>query len=90
MRNVIRTIIVLSTVSMLLFSFFIVGCGGGPNEKELQALEESKTAALSAEEAQADCESEKADLESKLAAKQNELSEMKQEKTDVSNRLKEM
>jgi ABC-type microcin C transport system permease subunit YejB len=87
--NKAKGLIVFTAIGLMFISFALTGCGG-PNEKELQALEETKAAALAAESSQADCESEKAQLESQLAAKKQELKEMKQEQADVNKRLAAM
>ncbi len=90
MKKVLRLLVVFSTIFMLSFSFLLTGCHNSPNAEELQALEESKAAALAAEEKQSACESEKAELEKQLAAKKQELQEMKQEQEAVSKRLAAM
>jgi len=87
MHKKFRTLLVSSALAMLVVAFALVGCSRGPNEKELQVLEETKSAALAAESKQSDCESEKANLEKQLAEKKQKLEQMKQEKADVHNRL---
>jgi len=89
MKGKIKGFIIFAAIAIMFISFALTGCGG-PNEKELQALEETKAAALAAESAKADCENEKAQLESQLAAKKQELEQMKQEKADVTKRLEAM
>jgi ABC-type microcin C transport system permease subunit YejB len=89
MQKLLRVLLLFSAIAMFV-SFTIVGCAGGPNEKQLQMLEESKAAALAAEEAKAECESEKRELESQLAEAERELEKMKQEKVDVNKRLESM
>ena len=88
MRNMLRISGVLAAVALYVFA--IAGCGGGPNENQLKLLEETKAAALAAENAQADCESNKAKLESDLATAKDKLAKMQQEKADVSSRLSAM
>lgn len=85
----VKGLIVFAAIGLMFFSFVLTGCGG-PNEKQLQALEETKAAAMAAESSQADCENEKAQLESQLAAKKQELADMKQEQADVNKRLEAM
>ncbi len=87
MRKMFRALFISSAIAMMVVAFAITGCSRGPNEKELQALEETKSAALAAESKLSDCQSEKASLESQLAEKKQKLEEMKQEKADVQNRL---
>ncbi len=90
MRKSIKVIAVLSMVVMLLFAFLMTGCSKHPNAEQLQQLEETQQAALSAEESQAACANEKAELEKQLATSKQKLESMKQEKESVSNRLSAM
>ena len=90
MRKSIKVIAVLSVVVMLLFAFMMSGCSRHPNEEQLRQLEETKQAAMSAEESQSDCAEEKAELEKQMAESKQELENMKQEKESVSNRLSAM
>jgi len=89
MRRILKAVSIFAAIFGMLLSFVLVGCGG-PNEKQLQALEETKAAAASAESSQADCEAEKSDLQGQLASKKQKLEEVKQEKIDVSARLRAM
>ncbi len=86
MTGKFKGVIILAAIAILFISFALTGCGG-PNEKELKVLEETKAAAMAAESAKADCENEKAQLEAQLAAKNQELDKMKQELADVTKRL---
>ncbi len=90
MLRIAKSFVALSVIALMLLALLLAGCGGGPNEKQLQALEETKSAASAAEGKNADCNSEKAGLQKQLAEKQQKLQEMKQEKVDVSNRLSAM
>ena len=87
MKKMLKTLSVSLGIALLFFSFAITGCSRGPNENELAMLEESKSAALAAQQKQAECESEKASLESKLAEEKQNLEAMKQEKAKVAQRL---
>lgn len=90
MSKAIRAIGAGMLVALFLFSLTITGCSKHPNEEQLQLLEETKTAALAAEQKLADCESNKAELTAKVAEKKQELADVKQEKIDVSKRLAAM
>jgi chromosome segregation ATPase len=90
MFKAIRVFITFSIALLFVFSLVFVGCKGGPSEEELQLLEETKSAALAAEQKLADCESNKSDLENQLSEKKRELENVKQEQRDVSKRLAAM
>jgi len=85
-----KGLILLAVIGLLFVSFTLTSCTGHPNEKQLQAMEETKAAAMAAESSQSDCETEKAQLESQLAAEKQKLEDMKQEQKDVNARLEAM
>lgn len=89
MRKALRTLVVI-TAAMLLILVAFNGCTKHANEQQLQALEETKAAALAAEKALADCKSETANLEGQLAEKKQALEDMKKEQETVSQRLAAM
>jgi len=89
MRKTLRTLVVV-TAAMLLVLMAFTGCTKYANEQQLQALEETKAAALAAEKALADCKSETAKLEGQLAEKKQALEDMKKEQQAVSQRLAAM
>ncbi len=64
-----------------------VGCTRRPNEEQLRVLEETKQAALSAEQTVEQKRREKADLERQLEQKKRELQKAKDEKEAVKRRL---
>ena len=68
-------------------SMVLVGCGGGPNAEQLQLLEETKTAALSAEQKLQQCESEKNSVSNQLEQEKRKLQEAQDEKATVNSRL---
>ncbi|MDQ7051650.1 MAG: hypothetical protein Q9P14_01650 [candidate division KSB1 bacterium] len=68
-------------------SLALVGCTKHPNEEQLQVLEETKQAALSAEQTVEQKRREKADLERQLEQKKRELQKAKDEKEAVKQRL---
>lgn len=89
MTKAIRIIVTLSLVA-LFASVFMTGCSKHPNQEQLQLLEETKQAALAAEQEVADCEKAQAEVKSQLADKKQELANVKQEQSDVSSRLAAM
>jgi peptidoglycan hydrolase CwlO-like protein len=86
MRRLVSSVIVMMFV---VASFSAVGCHRNPNEKELQLLDETRNAALSAENTVADKKNEKSRLESQLSQKNKELQETKNELELVKQRLAE-
>lgn len=90
MSTAIRILVSMSMVTLLLLSFMVTGCSKHPNEEQLQLLEETKAAALAAEQQLADCDAGKAELTALLDAKKMELANAEQEAIDVANRLAAM
>ncbi len=90
MSKAIRTVASVSIAALILLSLSIVGCTSRPDEEQLQLLDETKAAALAAEQKLADCQSNNEDLSAQLAEKKDELEAVKQEKEDVMNRLEAM
>ncbi len=90
MRKLSKTILVIVSVIGLILSLSLGGCTKHPNEKQLQALEEQRKAALGAEEQLAKCQQQKADLGRELAEKKQKLEDAKSEKEVVTNRLSDM
>ncbi len=87
MRKVSRMIVILFSVTCLILSLALSGCTRHPNEKQLQALEDQKKAALAAEEQLAKCEQQKGDVERELAEKKQKLEDAKSEKAAIKNKL---
>jgi hypothetical protein len=91
MQKMLRAFIALFFLTTLASTLMMItGCSRGPNEEQLQMLEETKTAALAAEEANADCQKDLADAESQLAEQKQKLAEMQKEKEAVGKRLEAM
>jgi len=90
MHKMVRAFVALLVIATFLVSFFMLGCTKHPNEKQLKALDETKSAALAAEAKQATCDKDKLSYQSQLAQKKQALEAMKQEKTAVTNRLQSM
>ncbi|TFH01913.1 MAG: hypothetical protein E4H13_03575 [Calditrichales bacterium] len=76
-------------LSVALFAGFLASCASHPDEDQIKALEETKAAALSAEQALAQKRQETSGLEAKLEAKKVELEKVKKEKELVLQRLAE-
>ncbi len=68
---------------------FLIACTSHPDEDQIQALEETKTAALAAEKTLAEKKQERKALEAKLEAKKTELEKVKAEKAKVLQKLEQ-
>ena len=80
----------ISLVLATLLFIGAIGCGGGPSDEELQALEEVKQAALAAEKKAKDLEEEKGSLTDTLNAKRAELKEVMADKDSVQKKIDEI
>jgi septal ring factor EnvC (AmiA/AmiB activator) len=87
MREMLKTILVVASIAFLLGAFVFSGCTKHPNEEQLNTLEETKKAALTAEEQLAKKQQEKADFEKELAEKKQKLDQTKSEKEAISGKL---
>ncbi|MEE9168150.1 MAG: hypothetical protein V3U73_00210 [bacterium] len=82
--------------SIMLLMIFIVasaistGCTKYANSDQLNALDQQKAAAESAEKAVSDCEDESAALAREVSSKEKELADVKAEKEKVKERLSQM
>ena len=74
-------------IPVVVIASFIAGCASHPDEEQIQALEEVKAAALSAEQTLANKKQEASDLEAKCEAKKAELEKVKKEKETVLKKL---
>ena len=90
MGKIARVTMALAMVALLAATFAWTGCAKHPSQEQLQQLEETKQAALAAEQQLSQCQQEKADLEKQLKAKQDELAKAKSEKSMVESKLKSM
>jgi septal ring factor EnvC (AmiA/AmiB activator) len=72
-----------------LLAGLLASCASHPDEDQIKALEETKAAALSAEQAVAQKKQDSSDLEAKLEAKKAELEKVKKEKELVLQRLEQ-
>lgn len=78
-------------LKIFMIGIFVIGifagCTKHPSEEEIRALEEAKSAALSAEKTLADKKREQADLQAQCDAKKAELEKVQQEKAKVMQKL---
>ena len=82
--------LVLLLCAFTLSSIFSIGCTRHANQDQLNALDQQKAAAESAERALVDCEGEMESLQKELDAKKKELDDVKAEKEKVEQRLAQM
>lgn len=89
MKKFSTSILMLFIALFVLSSFSLVGCTKHPNTEQLQALEEQKNAALSAENTLEEKRREKGKLESELNQKKQVLQDTKNELEEVKKRIEE-
>ena len=77
------------SIMAILVVAFLVGCTWHPGEEDIQALEETKSAAQAAEKACSDKKQERKDLEAKLESKKAELAKVQSEKDKVMQKLQD-
>ncbi len=87
MRKSAKKSFVIIAACFLIVAFMATGCSRYANEKQLQQLDETQAAALSAEQRVAELESEKAKLEADLAEKMEELKYVENEKKKIQSVL---
>ena len=87
MKFLLQTLRILLSIGLL--AGVLASCASHPDEEQIKALEETKAAALSAEQSLAKKKQESSDLEAKLEAKKAELEKVKKEKELVLQRLEE-
>lgn len=75
--------------AIALVALTLTGCSKGPNEEQLNALEEARGAAESAERAKAAKVQERTELEAQVAAKEGQLSTKEEERDDVKQKMEE-
>lgn len=90
MTKFMKVISMAVLLAFLVGSLGLTGCTKYANEEELKLLDETKAAALSAEEKVTELEAEKANLERELQAKKAEHEKVKREKELVRERLSKM
>ena len=79
-----KAVVLVSIVAAFIIS---TGCSRHPNEEQIRAMEEARSAALAAEQKLADKRQECNQLENQLADKKKELEAVKQEREDIKKRL---
>ena len=87
MPKMLKMIVMFASIACLLTTFLLSGCTKHPNEEQLNTLEETKKAALAAEDDLAKKQQEKADLENELAEKKQKLEDAKSEKEAIKSKL---
>lgn len=76
----------LKVLLVILFgiaTISVTSCGWKPSDQEIKQLDETKAAALSAEQTLADKKTERQELEAKVATKKAELEKVKTDKESV-------
>ncbi len=76
-------IFMLALISVAMLS--LTSCKWKPSEEQIKTLEETKAAALSAEETLQKKKAERQEWEKKVAAKKAELEKLKKDKENVQN-----
>ncbi|MFQ5707604.1 MAG: hypothetical protein ACE5HO_09165 [bacterium] len=87
MKVISKVFLFAVCVTFVFSSFSLVGCAKHPSAEQLQALEQQKNAALSAEKTLEERRREKSRLESELNKKKNDLQEAQNELETVKKRL---
>jgi outer membrane PBP1 activator LpoA protein len=87
MKLLLNSLRVFLAIGLLAGLF--ASCASHPDEDQIKALEETKAATLSAEQALAQKKQDSSDLEAKLEAKKAELEKVKKEKELVLQRLEQ-
>jgi septal ring factor EnvC (AmiA/AmiB activator) len=78
------------TLAGLFAMGLLASCASHPTEEQIKVMEESKAAALSAEQEYQSKQTERKDLEKKVEAKKQELSDAQRELEAVKKRVEEM
>ena len=87
MKRLYNTISLLMVALFVLSTMSFMGCTKRPNAEQLQALDEQKNAALSAENTLEERRREKNGIQSKLNQKRDELQATKEELETVKQRV---
>jgi peptidoglycan hydrolase CwlO-like protein len=80
----------VSVVSVAAFSFSLLtatGCSRHPNEEQISAMEEARSACLAAEQKLNEVQNERASLQGQLDSKKADLTAAQEEKATVQQRL---
>lgn len=84
LRKTLAWLMVASFAGSLLLA---TGCTRHPNEEQIKKMEETRAAALSAEQKVESTRQERQRLEGQLSAKKAELEKVKKEKAEVEKRV---
>jgi septal ring factor EnvC (AmiA/AmiB activator) len=87
MREKLKSYLVKVVALGMLSALSLVACSKHPNKEQLQALEEARQAATSAEAQAAQKRTERDDLQRQLDQKRAELKKAQDEKAAVAARL---
>ena len=87
MRKSAKQYLAIIAACILIVAFLATGCTRYANEQQLQQLQETEAAALSAENRVGELEQEKARLEADLAEKLEELQYVENEKKKIQSIL---
>ncbi len=87
MRLVKKITQVLMVSAIAASLIFATSCTRHPNEEQIKKLEETRAAALSAEQKLEQKRQERQSLEQQLAQKKQELEKVKKQKEEVQKRL---
>jgi len=84
----IKKLVILSLIAIFSFSLLVAtGCSRHPNEKQIQAMEEARSACLAAEQKLNEVQKEKGSLESQVQTKKSDLDKAQKEKAHVEQGL---
>ncbi|MFQ5822722.1 MAG: hypothetical protein ACE5JB_01555 [bacterium] len=89
MKKLSKFLLLSVSTLFVLSSFSLIGCTKHPSTEQLQALDEQKNAALSAENTLEERRQEKSKQESELNKKKKELQDTKKELEEVKKRIVE-
>ena len=81
----VRKIVITAVAGVFLL--LAAGCGGGPNEEQIKQLEETRAAAISAEDKLEDLKRQRKQLEDKVAARQKDVDKVKAQKAATQERV---
>ncbi len=87
MLNVKKLICFACIVAFSLSLLIATGCARHPNEEQISAMEEARSACLAAEQKLNEVQNERASLESQLESKKADLEKAKQELESVQQGL---
>ena len=85
LKGVRKALVVLAIGSFLLLAFS--SCTKRPNEEQRMKMEETRSAALSAEQKLEEVRQQRSEAESKVASKKSQLDKVKSDKADTENRV---